>query len=118
VELETDVDESQGRRGTRNSMAMLSIGSTLVMLVVWIDTALTAAALHEKASFRPLAQMLVVLFCLGIGTLPVFCAGIFHLIMGNRRHGLLLLVISAIPYLAFRVSSWIFLDSRGVTFGD
>jgi hypothetical protein len=100
------------------AVAFLSISSTFVLLTVWIDTALIAAELNGKASYRPFGRMIFVLLCVGVGTIPAAGVGIVLLFGRFKRYGLLLLVISALSYTAVRVSTFIFFESRGVTLGD
>jgi hypothetical protein len=95
-------------------VACVSIASTGLLMLIWVPIAATA-----EDGFRPMGAASILLLLLAAGTVPGFVAGLVQTALWRPRvYGLISVAVSALPYAALRLSTWLLLDLRGVHMGS
>lgn len=103
--------------GTRISVLFACSASLLssgLISIIWIPVTLNAPT---EVSFRPMILSAVLALIVITGFLVTAFVAFKHICIGPRWIGLLLLVVSTIPYLLLRLLTWLLVDLRGIHFG-
>lgn len=103
--------------GSKTSVCIASIAFMLscgLICLVWIPTTLSA---QINVSFRPMVTGPLVVIVLFVCFLVTAFAAMVHVVTGPRVLGLVLLIFSTVPFLLFRLITWLFITLRGIEWG-